>query len=224
MVEKKPQKQASRYTDKEYSLIKNTFAEQDELLIAIRKVLLQMELTEKQDVLIRGINKENILAVLRKTIFPEVDGDAPLFQIASMWMHTLTTTKEMARDKTEIYIKAREIEVKYMEQQMDVLSGKRPQVKIETSEERNKRLKEEIEYYKEHNTYKEKGESTEGISFAKLKDSDGKKFEQRYVELVAWESLISYIDSQLMQIKLLAGTVEESEEEQLKRITANSSK
>jgi len=189
MVEKKPQK--LRFTEEELSLIKNTFAERDDLLLAIRKVMLQLDLPEREDIMLREIMKENVAKVIKKFILPELDGNAPLFQLASMWMNTLIKAREMNNEKAFLYIEAREIEEKYISQQLDVLT---------------------------------EGKGEETIKHAELKEKGKKDFAQRYIDLIAWDSLISFIDSQLMQIKLVAGTKKETEEEQIKRLNQDSNK
>ncbi len=62
--EKKPQEQLGRYSLKELKLVKSTFAEQTDLLIAIRKVLWQKELTDQEDIKLKAVLKPEIADTL----------------------------------------------------------------------------------------------------------------------------------------------------------------
>ena len=54
------------YNDAELEVIKNTFAENDELLYAIRNVFFQFPLTDGQKVLIKNGVTPEVLNVLKK--------------------------------------------------------------------------------------------------------------------------------------------------------------
>ena len=111
--------QKMRYNNGELGLIKNTFADNDEILIAIRKVFLQGELNKLEGDIINGLNDE-VLAIIKKEILPDIDLDAPLFQIVDMW-----ATIDFSQDPQKIsYALAdRQIVVDYLKQQYEILKG-----------------------------------------------------------------------------------------------------
>jgi hypothetical protein len=127
MVETKKEKRSMRYEDKELELIKRAFAENDELLIAIRKHFLQLPMTTiERDLLINLKNDEATLKVIRKSFLPTLDGDAPFNQVIDLWM----TIELKGKDPKEAYneIVARELLIDYLEQQLKVLEGGVPSV------------------------------------------------------------------------------------------------
>jgi len=112
-----------RYSDKELSLIKNTFAEQLDLMVLIRKFLLQGEMDEKETALIQkyAMNPE-ILAILKKAVNPKVDKLAPPFEtvdlLASMDLNPT------AFDHAYRVVKARYLASQYLDNRFAVLEGK----------------------------------------------------------------------------------------------------
>jgi hypothetical protein len=126
-VEVKKEKRSMRYSDVELATIKTFFAENDELLIAIRKSFLQLPLTAvEQALLITLKNSEDILKVLRKTFLPTIDGDAPFNQVVDLWMTIDLKDKDPKEALT--MITAREKLITYLEQQLKVLEGGVPSV------------------------------------------------------------------------------------------------
>jgi len=109
------------YSEAELSLIRNTFAENDELLYAIRNVLLQFPLSDGQKAILSSQMNENILNVLKKRLLPTLAGDFPLGQLPSL-LTTLTedlkvlNAKEM-QDKFE----SKQLEIMYLTQRFEVL-------------------------------------------------------------------------------------------------------
>lgn len=100
-----------RYSDKELSLIKNTFAENDALIMAIRKALLGAKLSKGEQAFVDSLT-EDAFGVVKKTLTPQIDVDAPLFQITDLWLNI--NTKESGLEKTYIDIRARKIVEDYM--------------------------------------------------------------------------------------------------------------
>lgn len=121
-MEVKKQKQSMRYADVELETIKLAFAENDELLIAIRKHFLQLPLTAVEQALVIALkNNEPVLKVIRKTMLPTIDGDAPFNQVIDLWM-TIDLKDKDPKDAL-IVITAREKLIIYLEQQLKTLEG-----------------------------------------------------------------------------------------------------
>jgi len=111
------------FNEAELSLIKNTFSENEPLLYAIRKVLLQFELNDGDKALLKLVNTD-VLNVLKKRMLPELSNVFPLGQLPSL-MSTLTRQLE-GKDVAdmELQFDAKQLEIDYLEQQFGVLEGK----------------------------------------------------------------------------------------------------
>jgi len=113
-METPKKRQIMRYNDSEISLIKNTFADED-ILKELRKQFLQMPSTLKL--------APDSLKVLRKTLLPEIEGDAPVHQIVDLWL-TLNI-KERTPEDALLVIKARKMLMDYFKQEFSILEGKK---------------------------------------------------------------------------------------------------
>lgn len=112
------------FSEAELSLIKNTFSDNDELLYAIRNVLLQFPLSDGQKATLSvGLN-ENVIKVLRKRIIPELAPTYPLGQLPSI-LTTLTQELKVKdiEEMTPQFV-AKQLEIDYLEQQFAKLEGK----------------------------------------------------------------------------------------------------
>jgi|688.fasta_scaffold648390_2 hypothetical protein len=118
-------KQTNRYSDKELSIIKNTFADKPELLIALRKFMLQLQMTKADKEILEAVKDKETLAVVRKAFLPEIDGDAPLNQVIDLWM--TVDLKDKTPEQVSDLIESRGMLIQYLEEQLSSLEG----VKIE---------------------------------------------------------------------------------------------
>lgn len=106
-----------RYSDSELSVIKTTFVENDELLKAIRKFFLQLDMTVAEKGMIKEIkNKPELLAVLRKSFLPTIDGDAPFQQVVDLFMTLKIDDKDP--EQALVHIMSRKLLIDYLEQQL----------------------------------------------------------------------------------------------------------
>ena len=118
-MEKK--KQFMRYTEEELNLIKKTFCDNDELLKIVRKVMLQMPLSTLEEKIRKDTFNPEMMAVMRKSFLPELDGEAPLNQVVDLWL-TVQLADKLPEQALPI-IQARKIVIDYIGQQLAVLSG-----------------------------------------------------------------------------------------------------
>jgi len=109
--------QTMRYTDEELDLIKSTFKDNLPLLKAIRKIFLQMRISESEEVIVKKKIKGDVLALVRKCFLPTLDGDAPINQVIDLWV-TLDIRNLPAPDAYHL-LKAREIIIDYLDQQLN---------------------------------------------------------------------------------------------------------
>jgi hypothetical protein len=118
-MEKK--EQTMRYSDDELSLIKETFKDNLPLLKAIRKVFLQLELSETEDIMIKKTIKGEVFDIIKKEFLPEIDGDAPLGQVTDLMLSVNIDNRNPV--EAILLMKSRQKMIKYLEQQLSVLGG-----------------------------------------------------------------------------------------------------
>lgn len=110
--------QKMRYSEKELGLIKSLFAENEDALIALRKKMLGVELSEVEKNL-TTYNKD-AQAVLSKTFNPQIDPEAPIHQVIDLWMTVDIKDKDV--DQARINMRARQVVLAYLENK---LAGKK---------------------------------------------------------------------------------------------------
>lgn len=121
-------KRKIRYTDNELGIIKNTFIDNEEVIVLLRKIFLQIPLTDSEISLLSMFRaNSDLLKVLRKTFLPTIDVTAPLHQVIDLWM--TVDIKEKGLELCELNLVAREILIDYLEQQLSWLEdGKEPKI------------------------------------------------------------------------------------------------
>jgi len=114
--------QTMRYSDEELALIKRTFADNYELLMAIRKVMLQMTLSGSELAMLLVFKQDDIFNVVSKTLLPELDGDLPFNQNVDLFM--MINIENKSNDEALIQISSQDRMIKYFKQQLQSLRGK----------------------------------------------------------------------------------------------------
>lgn len=76
-----------RFSDDELSLIKNTFADNDELLVSIRNHFMGLNTTKEEQAMFQNLvaGKKEMVVMLRKFFLPELDPKAPIGQTIDLW-------------------------------------------------------------------------------------------------------------------------------------------
>lgn len=112
-------KQKMRFSDQEIDLMRTNLFENDMLVKTIRKRLLQMELDEAdQRLLISSMpSGGNLYQLIKKTVHPELDGDAPFFQMVDL--HLNAEVKDKPVENAIMNILAREIMTEYLDEAFD---------------------------------------------------------------------------------------------------------
>lgn len=113
-------KKQMRFSEAELGLMKTTFAENEELLKAIRKVFLQIPLDPIDQQLIKGLSKD-VLKLINKTFLPTLDGNAPLHQLIDLWM--TVEIKDKMLETVVINATAREKLINYLKERLSDLEG-----------------------------------------------------------------------------------------------------
>lgn len=190
-------KRKIRWTDAELVTIRGLFAEKDEFLMVIRKALLQGELNERENTMIKGLDAE-ANRIIRKNYLASLDAECPLGQTASIY-NQLTKLSDQIPEVAMPFIKAVDLEAKYLNQQLKVLSGE-PGEPTETIVLKDLCL----------------DKPTDGYS----RDKDS-----RFIEMVAYTYLPKYIDAYTNELRTLANLGEDETGEQMEmRLLMNSNK
>ena len=119
MTEQKNFLQRMRFSDAELKLLNDTFSERTDLLLLLRKFLLQGELNEIEKESVKFFAALNILPIIQKTYLPVMDLDAPLSQLIDFWL--LVDTKSRDLDDLQVELYARQALIDYMSQRFKCL-------------------------------------------------------------------------------------------------------
>ena len=111
--------QVMRYSDDELKILNSAFSERTDLLLLLRKFLLQGELNEVETESIKLFKTSNILPIIQKTYLPVLDLDTPLGQLMDFWMLVDTKDRSLEHIKVELY--ARQGLIDYMNQRFKCL-------------------------------------------------------------------------------------------------------
>lgn len=124
--------QLMKYNDQELELLRVLFKDNEDLLFVIRKVFLQFDLEEAERKMLDNIMNDKTFALLKKIFLPELDPDAPLFQMTDL---ILTLKYEMeGKESSALIFQAKQIEMDYLAQQLEVLKDEKAEQKIKLSE------------------------------------------------------------------------------------------
>lgn len=109
-----------RYSDDELQVMKNIFAEDDTALKIIRKVIYQIPLTDTENATRETLfTQPEIMRIVRKCLLPEIDGNAPMLQVVDLW--STVNVREYNPSQAYFYIQAKELVIKYLNQQLNIL-------------------------------------------------------------------------------------------------------
>lgn len=111
--------QKMRYSDEELQLLNGTFSERYDLLILLRKFLLQGELTSQDKEGLKFFASAQLLPVLKKTFLPQIDLTTPIGQMVDLW--TNIDVKNKGVEDAWLEMAARDIVIKYINGRFDDL-------------------------------------------------------------------------------------------------------
>lgn len=185
------------FNDTELGALKTVFADNEELLYAIRNVLLQLPLSEAQAEMLKAQVSEETYGLVKRRIFPEIEPDAPFFQLADMYQAMTNDLNSKGPEEMEANFEVKIIVVDYLAQQFQA-------------------LKDFIG-----------GVLTDSVAQIKLDDLavlKGKDGLQRYIDTKARNYIFSHVDTFLNHIKVLAGLKTETVELTKKKLERDSNK
>jgi hypothetical protein len=188
------------FSDGELQLIQTVFADNEELLYAIRKVFLQFPLTEAEKESIKAQVTPEVFTVLKKKLLPEVSPDAPFGQLADLRQTLTNDLKTRTLEDMDLLMEAKDLETCYLKQQMAALRD----------------ICGDID---------ELANPEEQLSLDQMGDLDPlKPVRERFVGNTARNFILGFVDPMLRDFIVLAGTKTESVEKKKERLTRNSAK
>lgn len=183
-----------RYSDSELEIIKASFADNDDLVKAVRKVFLQMSLDPIDVSALKAFKgKPEFFSVVRKTFLPELDGNAPVNQVVDLYMTVQFVDKGV--DEGVPLIIAREKLIQYLDQQLGYLmAASNGEV------------------------------SPCSIDFKSLSKIEGKDRLDIFTDMICRNTVVTHTEQQLNGLVVLAGTKNETVEETQNRLRKDSTK
>lgn len=195
------------FSNAELSIIKNVFADNEELLYAIRNVFHQFPLSDTQLKSLQTQITPEVIAILKKRILPTLDPDAPLSQLADIRVTLTEQLKTKSIQDMAPLLAAKETEMTYLRERFEALEC------IVKGEEPAKDALKLVDL----------------ANFTNVSEflPEEAQFENAFhavVGLTAYLFLLGYIDPRLNDLKIIAGIKEETPDEQKKRLERNSTK
>lgn len=177
-------------------LIKHTFVDNDALLYSIRKVFLQMPLTDVERGLIKMSVTDPVLEVLKIRLLPELSPAYPLGQIPSILTTLTQDIKQRDVEDMALQFEAKQLEINYLTDRFHALEA----------------------------IAKGEKEGDPIIPLNDLAKIHGKNPVDQYVQMTAYLFLLGYIDPMLLMIRTIAGAKEETPEQQKARMMRDTNK
>lgn len=171
--------------DEEIALIKSVFADNDELLQAMRALFFGLEIKESDKKAIEEtFASDALMKIIQKRFLPTLNAEAPIGQVSDVWLGA----------ETMIF---------------GASQGTIAQAVL----------------------YKERSIDMTRRALALLRNTDGERIslevnglqDELGVDILARNQFIRHIESQLLFLKIIAGTKDESPEDAKKRLAQNSS-
>lgn len=116
--------QRMRFNHQELSLLKSLFSEDDSLLYSIRKVMLQFPLTDAEQASLKSSMTDTVYILMARFFNPWLESDSPIHQMTSLLFNLGADIKGLSHEGAYPMIKAKEMELKYLDQQLAELKGK----------------------------------------------------------------------------------------------------
>jgi len=176
------------YSDKDIALIKSTFAENDELLVMVRKLFFGGKLTagEKKTITTTFSNPE-IVEVLRRKVYGVNNFETPIGQLSDFWLGAESQVFGATRDTVYQAIMSKELVLSMFVKGFNLLANP----------------------------------EGERVSINVLIDIEA---DPLGVNLIARNLYMKSIESALHAVKVIAGVKDETPEQAVKRLQADSTK
>jgi|WetSurSiteA1Bulk_404760.scaffolds.fasta_scaffold42696_2 hypothetical protein len=120
--------QQEYFSKEEQALFKATFKKNLPLLNSLRKFVLQLPLSERDEVILRRQIKGDVLKVVKKCFLPEINGDGIILLNSDLWQSMsggVQNFMQIAPDTAILQIKSREKLIEYFTEVFKDLEGKK---------------------------------------------------------------------------------------------------
>jgi hypothetical protein len=112
------------YSNKDIELIKSAFAENDELLIMVRKLFFGVELTaDEKKVVISNFSNPEVIEVLRRKVYGLNNLETPIGQLSDFWLGAESQIFGASRDTIYQAIMSKEIVLDMFTKAFDLLTN-----------------------------------------------------------------------------------------------------
>lgn len=186
----KPEETKLMYSSKDIDIIKKVFAENDELLIVLRKLFFGLDLTDHEKESIKGTFKDQETRdVLQRKIYGLNDFSTPVGQLSDFWLGVESQIFGASRDAIQQTVESKQIVYGMFEKAMLLLTNP-------------------------------DGERVTTV----VAQLPGLMIDPLQVGLISRNLYMKAVETSLLTLKSIAGMRQETTEEAIKRLTADSSK
>lgn len=133
------EKQLTRYSKKEFEILKSVFSENEALLLTVRNLFLGLEVSEDEKKVIKEVfaDKE-IRRIMRKFIIPEFDADLPVGMATDIWMSSVDGVKSNTPETLAPIFASQAVYIKMLETALALLEkpeGKKVKLEVKVSDD-----------------------------------------------------------------------------------------
>lgn len=122
------------YTNKDIELIKSAFADNDELLILIRKLFFGVNLTEdEKKIIVSSFSNPEVIEVFRRKVYGMNNFETPVGQLSDFWLGAESQIFGASRDTVYQTIRSKEMVLEMFEKAFKLLTDPNGE-KIDVSE------------------------------------------------------------------------------------------
>ena len=188
-------KQTMRFSQTELELMKSAFQDRDEVLFALRRHFLQQELNENEQEMIKAVLNEDVFGLVKKVFLPDIDDNG------------IIPLGQISSLWFQVHSDIKSVPV---EDTFNIIKSRELFIKYITQQ---LRLLEGTVI-----------ESDDIILLKELLETEEIDAEDLLVNMKAWNSIVSYVEQMLLQIRQLAEIKEISEDELKEKHKKNSTK
>jgi len=112
------------YSNKDIDLIKSTFAENDELLVMLRKLFFGGKVTaDEKKIIVSTFSNPDVVEVLRRKVYGINNFETPIGQLSDFWLGAESQVFGASRDTVYQAIKSKEVVLSMFIKAFDLLKN-----------------------------------------------------------------------------------------------------
>lgn len=125
--------QTMRFNDIELGIMKRVFADNEDLIFIVRKVLFQSELTKGERNMLDASLSDEVNSLLKKMFVPELDTESPLFQMTDLPLGLNLAMNSKGVEEMQPLFEAKKLEMDYLNQQLEAIKNENSSKRIRFS-------------------------------------------------------------------------------------------